>query len=66
MPADGEPPLLYRVTLRAMPDAVPVPARVRRLLTYALRVCRLRCVSIEGLPAPPAEEVHRARDQPLP
>lgn len=41
------------VVLRFRPlrDNVAWPARVRRLLKYALRACRLRCIRVEGLPA---------------
>jgi hypothetical protein len=31
------------------PDGVPVPVRVRRLLKYALRTCRLRCIRIRWI-----------------
>jgi len=66
MTPPNESPLLYRITVRALPDAVPAAARLRRLLTYALRVCRIRCVGIEGLPVARAEEPSHARDVPLP
>ena len=36
---------------RSLPDSVPWPERVRQLLKYALRACRLRCIKVEGLPA---------------
>lgn len=40
------------VVLRFRPlrDSMPWPQRVRRLLKYALRACKLRCERVEGLP----------------
>jgi hypothetical protein len=48
--------MLYRLTLRPLPDAVPVEHRLRRLLKWALRAGRLRCLTVEALPEghPPA------------
>jgi hypothetical protein len=46
--SDGEK---VRLVFRPLRDAVPWPARVRRLLKYALRACNLRCTCIEELPA---------------
>lgn len=45
---DDAPPL--KLTFRPLPDPddVPVAVRIRRLLKYALRVCRLRLVAMEG------------------
>ncbi|MHB1422132.1 MAG: hypothetical protein ACYC3I_02825 [Gemmataceae bacterium] len=51
------------VVLRFRPlrDAVAWPHRVRRLLKYALRVCNLRCIRVEGLP--PLEEPAQTEDE---
>ena len=41
-----------RLTLRPLTGAwVPVAVRLRRLLKFALRVCGLRCLSVEEIPA---------------
>jgi hypothetical protein len=48
-PKDG-----IHITLVPLADAVAWPVRVRRLLKYALRVCRLRCVLAEQLLDGPA------------
>jgi hypothetical protein len=48
----------WRLTFRPLVDSVPVAVRVRQLLKYAWRVCRLHCVAVEG----PAEEAGEARD----
>ena len=37
----------YILRFRALPDAVPSIIRLRRLLKMALRVFRLRCISLE-------------------
>jgi hypothetical protein len=39
------------VVLRALPDDVPFAVRLRALLKFALRSCRLRCVGLKDLPA---------------
>jgi hypothetical protein len=39
-----------RLIFRPLRDSVPWPSRVRRLLRYALRACKLRCERVEGLP----------------
>jgi hypothetical protein len=38
------------IVLVPLADSVPWPHRVRRLLKFALRTCRLRCVLAEKLP----------------
>jgi len=50
MPDPPAKPPRFVLTLALMPDApgaepFPVEQRLRRLLKYALRACRLRCVS---------------------
>jgi len=47
-------PERFSLTLQALPDPDGVPAiiRLRRVLKYALRVCRLRCVAIEPADGP--------------
>ncbi len=35
---------------RPLRDAVPLPNRVRQLLKYALRTCKLKCERVEALP----------------
>ena len=37
-----------RITLKGLPDEVPMNQRVKRLLKWALRGLNLRCVSIDG------------------
>jgi hypothetical protein len=51
-----DPPLV-RLTFRPLASAVPLAARVRRLLKVALRACGLRCVQVEELPT--EEETER-------
>ena len=41
----------YRLTLRPLPSSIAPAIRLRALLKYALRACRLRCVHVEELPA---------------
>jgi hypothetical protein len=38
------------ITLRALPDAVPVAVRLRAVLKFALRSCRLRCLRVIDVP----------------
>jgi hypothetical protein len=44
----------FALTLEAMPDQDgPAPAlRLRRLLKFAGRVCRLRCTEVREIPPP--------------
>ena len=37
----------YSLVVEALPSDVPAVVRLRRLLKYALRSCRLRCRRIE-------------------
>ncbi|HJT78830.1 MAG TPA: hypothetical protein VJ739_16615 [Gemmataceae bacterium] len=58
----------FRVTLEALPAAVPVPSRIRALLKHALRSLSLRCRSVEevppaGGPAPAADGSGRPGDR---
>jgi hypothetical protein len=48
--------LMLRLELRPLPlaDNAPLPIRLRCLLKYALRVCGLRCTSVEKIQAPQA------------
>jgi hypothetical protein len=39
------------VTLRALPDDVPFAVRLRAVLKYARRSCRLRCLAVKDIPA---------------
>jgi hypothetical protein len=50
----------YTIVLEPLPppadgDEVPPIIRIRHMLKAALRCWRLRCTSIEEVPAPPAE-----------
>jgi hypothetical protein len=42
-----------RIELEELPDEVPFVQRVKRLLKFALRGCRLRAVAISWPPEPP-------------
>jgi hypothetical protein len=39
------------ITLGALPDDVPLAVRLRCVLKYCLRACRLRAVRVEDVPA---------------
>lgn len=39
----------YRLILECQTDTVDPPIRLKRLLKFALRVCRLRCVEAKEL-----------------
>ena len=39
----------YTITLECQPDTVAPATRLKRLLKFALRVCRLKCVEIREL-----------------
>ena len=54
-------PAEYRLTFKAQSSDVPPEVRLRRLLKYALRVCGLKCVSVEDVPASPGP----AREPPI-
>ncbi len=41
----------FLIELEALPDDIPVPVRLRRLLKVALRGFRFRCRSIGPVPA---------------
>jgi hypothetical protein len=45
------PDELWYITLKPLPDDVPVAVRIRALLKTALRRDRLRCVSLKEPPA---------------
>jgi hypothetical protein len=38
-----------QITLRALPDTVPLAIRLRAVLKFALRSCRLRCVALKDV-----------------
>jgi hypothetical protein len=48
-----DPPAEFLVRLRALPDRVPGPVRLRRALKCLLRSFGLRAVRVEPLPAEP-------------
>lgn len=43
--------MVFIVTLQPTDNHAPAHLRLRRLLKFALRVCRLRCISIREVPA---------------
>jgi hypothetical protein len=52
----------YTLTLDALADDAPAAVRLRALLKYALRACRLRAVEVlDGDGAASADEVRRLR-----
>ena len=51
-----EKPGDFKVTLRAQPSAVPAMNRIRSLLKYALRVCRLRFIEVVEVSGPDAAD----------
>jgi hypothetical protein len=50
----GPEPTRFRLTVQALPSAVPAARRLARGLKYLLRACGLKCVAVEELPARPA------------
>lgn len=58
----------WALVFEPLDDAVPAPVRVRRLLKYALRGLRLKCVNMGGAETqrvePPAEPQAPARPPP--
>lgn len=40
---------VLRITLQALPDIAPACVRLKRLLKYALRGLRLRCLRVEEI-----------------
>ncbi len=49
----------YRLVIRALPDAVPVPARLKAVLKRLLRTYRFRCLEVSPITPPSATAVGR-------
>jgi hypothetical protein len=59
----SRPSTVYLIKLRAMPSKIPAYLRLKEVLKYALRSCRLKCIEARELPCPDAGAGIQGTDQ---